>query len=80
MLRGKLVNFAEASLSSICFVELFAIRAPHSASDLATIVGYLEHLLLLEVFLLLNIDSAHAFADLHDGYDDPGDEEDHAQS
>ena len=79
MLGCELVHFAEASFSAIWIVEWLALRASCSASDFAAIVGDLEHLLLLEVFLLLNVVAAHALANLHDCDDDPGDQEDHAQ-
>ena len=79
MLWGELVHFAEASFSAIWVVEWLALRASCSASDFAAIVSYLEHLLLLEVFLLLYVVAAHPLADLHDCDDDPGHQEDHAQ-
>ena len=79
MLGRELVHFAEASFSSIWIVKWLALRAACSASDFTAIVGDLEHLLLLEVFLLLNVVAAHALANLHDCNDDPGDQEDHAQ-
>ena len=79
MFGCELVHFAEASFSAIWVVEWLALRASCSASDFATVVGYPEHLLLLEVFLLLNVVAAHALANLHDCNDDPGDQEDHAQ-
>lgn len=71
-LRCKLVHSAESSLSRKVLRVKFSVRPTHLPPDFLAIVCDFEHLLLLKVFLLLDLNSAHSFADLNNCDDYPG--------
>ena len=79
VLGRVLVHFTETRLSGIRFIELLALGASLSTTDLPPVVCNFKHLLLLEVFLLLDVVAADAFPDLNDGDDNPWHQKDDAE-
>ena len=80
MLWGKFVNFSEFHFSLILLKELLSIGSPSRSSNLSSEVSDFEHLLLLEVFILLNLHPSQALLDLDNRDDNPRDEEHYAKS